>query len=78
MRTEITVDLRGRKVEINFAITERDPDVGILSEGFEDEEIRDADTGELLDWSLTDDESEALAAQVCKHIRGMGGDESDC
>ena len=72
MRKTISTRLRDQEVEIELAIVNPDPDVGLLGYGFEDESIHDLD-GNVLDWELTEEEIEQINAIV----DGVAGDQDD-
>ncbi len=73
-REELDIELRGQTVTVEFTVQDRDPSVGIMSYGFEDEVITDAD-GNVLPWELTDAETELLANKVDKFVRDIETDD---
>lgn len=56
MNVLFSTELRGRKVQIQAQMAGAEPDVGIMSAYTEGIEITDEETGEALDWDLTDEE----------------------
>lgn len=62
-RPSFSMELRGRQVEVECHPIAADHSVGQQND-FEDESITDEETGEVLDWELTDDERE----KVNRHI----------
>lgn len=75
MSRTLTITLRGREVEIDYDLVGADPSVGILSEGFENETIVDAATGERLAWELTDAEAAEVCAVIANTISHDEGDD---
>ena len=69
-RRDLDIELRGQLVNIDFAIQDPEPDVGLMGYGFEDESITDAD-GNALDWTLTDAEREVVVERVAKLARDL-------
>ena len=56
MRITASGELRDRHIEVEAELCGAEPEVGIMSDWFEDEIIKDAVTGEVLEWELTDHE----------------------
>jgi hypothetical protein len=73
-REELEIELRGQMVTVEFTVQERDPSVGIMGYGFEEESLTDAD-GFALDWELTDAERELVANKVDKMCRDIETDD---
>lgn len=68
MRRALSIELRGRRVEIEYSLVGSDRSVGIVSEGFEDETITDESTGELLAWELSPDECALISQRVADAV----------
>lgn len=68
-RFQFDMVLRGQHVSLDVFVLNPDPDVGIMSFGFEDELIRDQD-GTLLAWELTDDEN----MEICDIVNDKAND----
>lgn len=67
-RMSISMTLRGRDVDIDLHVVPPDESVGILGYGFEDEVITDSDTGDSLDWELTEDEIQLVGERVYDRV----------
>lgn len=74
-RSTVSLKLRGRMVEVEYTPVAAEPDVGIMSDGFDDEALTDEETGEKLAWELETHELQAIANAVCENDHDDCGDQ---
>lgn len=69
--------LRDREVEVTVDMAPAEPDVGIMSSYIDDYTVTDEETGEQLDWELTDNELNKLACEADEQAFEMAHYEPD-
>lgn len=73
----ITVNLRGQEVEItHFNIARAEPDVGLMSDYLDDWELAD-ENGEILEWELTEEESDVVSQAIHDYLNNSEEDFDD-